>query len=179
MYNIVVSYYDKTKSTKINAIRNERYLNVIIDEVEMTQVNKKLDIIDKEIHTLETQVGEDKLKIEKFVEKRRMQRELKLTFQNKKTAIELLKRRIESLIQQIEEVKKLITAVDDVKEVLAGTLDKLHTKQMKAMAEMSSTMKACVEHTSSEAVFITKIRFVKKVRSQCKLIFFVSFPWAI
>lgn len=171
MYNIVVSTYDHTKSTKINAIRPERYLNVIINKVEMDQVNQKLESIDREIYSLETQIGEDKLKIEKIVEKRRTKREVRGTFTNKKDAVERLKRRLVSQLQQIEEVKKLITAVDDAKEVLAGKLNTLHVKQLKIMADMSSTMKACVEHTSSEAVFITKIHFVKKIRSQCKYTF--------
>lgn len=168
MYNIVVSHYDGVKTTKIISLRPEKFLNVIINEVEMAQVNKHIENIDREIHSLETKIGEDKVKIEKLTEKRKMKRNVKTTYQKREEAIELHKRRIESLEGQIEEVKKLITAVDDAKEVLAGKLDRLHMKQMKVMEEMSSIMKACVEHTSSEAVFVTKINFVRKIRSQCK-----------
>lgn len=165
MYIIVVSRYDNAKTTKINALRQERFLNVIINQEEMDQVNSKLSEFAKEMHFLENQIEEDKLKIEKITETRRMKRDVRSTFENRKTAIELMKRRLESVVAQIEDTKQRLSEMDDSKGQVTAKLDSFHKQQMKTMAELSDIVKACVEHTKAEAVFTAKINFIKKVRA--------------
>lgn len=179
MYIIVVSRYDNAKTTKINALRQERFLNVIINQEEMDQVNSKLSEFAKEMHFLENQIEEDKLKIEKITETRRMKRDVRSTFENRKTAIELMKRRLESVVAQIEDTKQRLSEMDDSKGQVTAKLDAFHKQQMKTMAELSDIVKACVEHTKAEAVFTAKINFIKKVRATCKFSRFLSSDLAL
>lgn len=141
---------------------------MIINEAELNTVNQKLDDLVKEMHSLESQVEENKVKIDKISGVRKMKLQVRTTYQDKQTAIELIKRRIESTIAQIEEIKRILSAMDDKKGQVTSKLTSLHSQQMKAMAELSNIVKACVEHTESEAVFTAKINFIKKIRAYCK-----------
>ena len=168
LFIIVTSAYDRVKSTKIVMLGNAKYLNVIVDENEVNDLKQQITQMDQQCAEIESVLEIESRKVAHLKEVHQQKRGELSTFQNKKRAIELLNCKIKEKERQINEAKDSLSSIDRLKEKVSAELATLHDEQMHILEELSNIIKICVEHTNSEALSSSKLRFVKNMHELCK-----------
>ncbi|KAH9416423.1 Structural maintenance of chromosomes protein 5 [Dermatophagoides pteronyssinus] len=169
LYSIVISSYDGEKSTQIVSMMPAKYLNIIIDE-------KELDEIDQTLNLLEKQIADSNEMIRKYSEendslkenRNKLSNELK-NIESTKNALNKLRTKIREKERQINSLKNSLQNENKYKEELVKNLEQLHQKELNLLENLPEIIQEAVEKNKNNLLATSKFRIISRIKDALEI----------
>lgn len=168
LYIIVVSVYDKQKTTRIVPLNNPRYLDLIIDQKEADRVKAAMENVNKTMSET-THLLEKMTQKFEIIKDRHENKSVEVnSFKLRKNAISAIESKIREKERQIEKLKNSIVPFNRFKPELKDNLQKIHESQHKLLLELSQINADC--HDKSKEIIVVEVKFntFANLKTMCK-----------
>ncbi|OTF72867.1 SMC protein-like protein, partial [Euroglyphus maynei] len=169
VYSIVVSSYDGEKSTQIIPLMSAKYLNIIINEKEIEQIDRTLNDLDK-------QIAESHEVVQKYIDENDILKETRgklsaefKAIESKKRALDELKAKIKEKERRIETLKKSLQSEDKHKEELVNNLEILHQKEIKLLEKLPDILNEAVEKNKTNLLVASKFKKIHSIKNKLEM----------
>lgn len=167
-YVIVISAYDNEKSTRISALNPAKYLNIIIDEKEIQNIDETLKNIDTTIDNLNKTLEEQTNEIDTLKQKNEEKQNEYNEINTKMNEILKIEAKIAQKELQIKAIKESMNNVEKHREEMTRKVNKMYEDQYRLI---KSIFKILTEYFSKIKLIAPneiKIRFANYMKSSCK-----------
>ncbi|KPM00425.1 SMC protein-like protein [Sarcoptes scabiei] len=166
IYTIVVSVHDNEKTTRITALSQSKYLNIIIDEKEIQNIDDNLMNIKESIEKISFDLkGKEEL-MDQMKESRSSKSTELNSIQAKRMAISKIQMKIQEKERQIKSIKESINSVDRLKQEISSDLDQIHRKQLKLLLNSSDSIRNCLKYHRPIFCNEIKMKIINSVRTK-------------
>ncbi|KAH7646400.1 Structural maintenance of chromosomes protein 5 [Dermatophagoides farinae] len=171
LYLIVISSYDGEKSTQIIPMPPAKFLNIIINDKEIEEIDRTLVVLEKQITESQAMVQKYTNENDILKENRgKLSDEFK-TIGIRKSGLRTIQAKIDEKKRQIDHLEKLLKSENKHKEELIKNLEEQHRKEMSLLEKLPNVLVEAIKFNKSDLLAASKAKKISRIKDRLEIIY--------
>ncbi|XP_054161003.1 structural maintenance of chromosomes protein 5-like [Oppia nitens] len=162
LHVITTSRYDQHRVTTSSAVREARYLNLTVDREQLTQINRKLEILTEKLTGVYDEIKLIEQQLADLAAESKSSKDKKIFLEQKKNEKLVLETKINEKLSAIDRYRRQSIDLPAIKRKTEDSIGKLEEKLIDLSTDLNKCVRKCVQSNTENLLAKLVDRFARQ-----------------